>query len=39
MLTLKGKKIKFVNVVQKRILEKTQFLQQINLGVENERSC
>ena len=32
ILTLKGKKIKFVNVAQKGILEKTQFLQQINLG-------
>ena len=38
ILTLKGKKIKFVNVAQKRILEKTQFLQQINLGAESEQN-
>ena len=35
ILTLKGKKIKFVNVAQKWILGKSQFLQQINLGAEN----
>ena len=35
ILTLKGKKIKFVNVAQKRILGKTQFLQLISLGAEN----
>ena len=38
ILTLKGKTIKFVNVAQKRILEKTQFLQQINLGAESEQN-
>ena len=38
ILTLKGKKIKFVNVAQKRILEKTQFLQQIKLGAESEQN-
>ena len=38
ILTLKGKKIKFVNVAQKRILEKTQFLQQTNLGAESEQN-
>ena len=38
ILTLKGKKIKFVNVAQKGILEKTQFLQQINLGAESEQN-
>ena len=38
ILTLKGKKIKFVNVAPKRILGKTQFLQQINLGAENEQN-
>ena len=38
ILTLKDKKIKFVNVAQKRILEKTPFLQQINLGAESEQN-
>ena len=34
ILTLKGKKIKFINVAQKRIPGKTQFLQWLNLGVQ-----
>ena len=38
ILTLIGKKIKFVNLAQMRILEKTQFLQQIKLGAENEQN-
>ena len=38
ILTLKSKKVKFVNVAQKWILEKTQFLQQINLGAESEQN-
>ena len=38
ILAAKGKKIKFVNVTQKRILEKTQFLQQIKLGAESEQN-
>ena len=37
ILTLNGKNTKFVNVAQKRILEKTQFLQQINLVAEKEQ--
>ena len=38
ILTLKDKKIKYVNVAQKRILEKTQFLQQINLIADSEQN-
>ena len=38
ILTLKGKMIKFVNVAQKPILEKTQFLEQINLGAEKKQN-
>ena len=38
ILTQKDKKIKFVNVAQKQILEKTQFLQQVNLGAESEQN-
>ena len=37
ILTLNGKNTEFVNVAQKRILEKTQFLQQINLVAEKEQ--
>ena len=38
ILTLKGKNIKFVHVAQKQILEKTQFLEQTNLGAESEQN-